>query len=168
MLITQIYKRHEHGFGDCYILFCVSNKYNELYNASSDITTNIVELETIKKDLENDSGNFVADALNFSINELSCNTNDDINSLFFCLNASNKDVKRYVAVFFLNSNDITERNVNNCLFSGVINSKISGEDLVWNSHSWNSQKNIKRSYKFTANSLAATMLNEDVSLLKQL
>lgn len=160
MLITQIYKRHEHGFGDCYILFCVSNKYNELYNASSDITTNIVELETIKKDLENDSGNFVADALNFSINELSCNTNDDINSLFFCLNASNKDVKRYVAVFLLNSNDITERNVNNCLFSGVINSKISGEDLVWNSHSWNSQKNIKRSYKFTANSLAATILNE--------
>jgi len=153
MNYRQTYKYREDGLGWLTVLFVISDNYNELY-AEEGINTDIFLLENIKQDLNTDEGSFAIDELAFRINQAACVEDNDIESLFFTLDASAINVNRYCALFF------GEQSVENMVFIGKINSKISGSDIKWNSKDYEFEIDPIREYQFTALSFDISILEE--------
>ncbi len=112
-------------------------------------------LESVKKDLNTDEGSFAIDELPFSINHLACRNDDDEKAMYFCLDVADIKVNRYCAVYFGDS-AILE----NQLFLGKINDKITAEDKIWDDVQYNDAVNPKRDYKFTAYSFDVSILEK--------
>ena len=93
--IFQTYKRQETNFGNKYICFIVSKDLKHLYAGGNNyIQTNIFQLSSIKKDLENNKGGFVSDSVSFS-----CIDYDDMYTLIL---RSKNIVFSHESALFLN------------------------------------------------------------------
>ncbi len=157
MKILQTYSIREDIFGDQEFNFLVSDSYSELFNADNiDIHTDIFELGSSKKDLEMESFIYGIDELQLKIRETSIQNTDDKNAMFFCLDATNIKIKRFVAVYM---GSIAEGNLE---FVGKIESKTNGDDIVHNRADWSESLGAKREYSLTALSIDFALLEEAV------
>ena len=154
MNYRQTYKFREDGLGWQSVLFVVSDDYNELYSVIGN-ETDIFLLENIKQDLNTEEGRFAIDELTFSINQASCKDDNDLKALFFVMDASDIRVNRYCAIFFDD-----EPNIDSLMFIGKVNSKLSGEDLLWRSEEYKVNIDPLREYSFTALSFDISILEE--------
>jgi len=131
MTILQTYSKQEFMFGQQSFRFAVSDNYDDLFKADSLITdkiyTDIIELSSVKKDLELEDGSFAISELKFDINSISCLTDDDRKAMSFCLQATSNINPRYVAFFFSDSPNLAD-----LMFVGRIDNKVSGDDIKWN------------------------------------
>lgn len=155
MRFWQKYQYTEYLFGMQNILFAVSDNPSELFQDGAGIQTDIFLLESVKKDLNTEEGSFAIDELSFFVNQPSCQSDDDLNAMFFVLDATNIKINRYCAVFF---GDVAA--IDNLLFYGKISDKVSGTDKVWVGGDYSFFIDPKREYKFSAYSF-------DVSILEQ-
>ncbi|GAB1370532.1 hypothetical protein MASR1M45_05930 [Candidatus Kapaibacterium sp.] len=156
MLFRQSYYIREHGQGRQTIQFAVSDIYDSLFDSEAPYTeVDIFQLATVKQDLNTDDGKFAIDELEFTVNQAMCKTTEQLNALFFCLDATAVNVNRYVACWFADSLDVSE-----LVFVGQINSNISASDLVWHSSEYKVNHKPLREYKFKC-------LSFDVSILEQ-
>ncbi|MBX3045287.1 MAG: hypothetical protein KIT33_12585 [Candidatus Kapabacteria bacterium] len=154
MRYFQKYSYREHNHGTQTVIFAVSDSYEELFQ-NIGIETDIFILESVRKDLNTEEGSFAIDELPFSINQLACQSDEDHNALFFCLNATDLKFNRYCALFF-GSLPILE----NLDFIGKIDSKVSGDDKIWQSGNYGFEINPLREYNFTAYSFDIRVLEE--------
>lgn len=152
MRYFQKYSYDEHNHGTQTVIFAVSDSYEELFEDTG-TETDIFVLESVRKDLNTEDGSFAIDELPFSVNQLACQTDDDHNALFFCLNATDLKFNRYCALFF-GSLPILE----NLDFIGKIDSKVSGDDKIWQSSNYGFEINPLREYNFTAYSFDVSIL----------
>lgn len=155
MRYFQKYSYEEDSLGSQSVYFVVSDSYEELFNNEIGTETDIFMLESIKKDLNIDEGSFAIDELPFSINHLSCETDDDVKAMFFCLNATDINYNRYCALFFGESATLADMD-----FIGKIGNKVSGTDKVWSSNEYGFEINPLRELKFSAYSFDISMLQE--------
>lgn len=157
MKIKQTYSINENIYGNQTINIILTDVYTELFTSTSvDYNTDILQIETIKEDLEASNFALAVDELQFTINGASVNTEDDKNVMFFCLDASEPKIKRYISVY------LGDINIDNLLFTGMIESKISGEDIVHHKADWVDNLGVVRDYKFTALSIDFALLEECV------
>lgn len=157
MKIKQTYTIKENIYGNQTINIILTDVYTELFTSTSvDYNTDILQIETIKEDLEASNFALAVDELQFTINGASVNTEDDKNVMFFCLDASEPKIKRYISVY------LGDINIDNLLFTGMIESKISGEDIVHHKADWVDNLGVVRDYKFTALSIDFALLEECV------
>lgn len=154
MRFWQKYRYREDGHGEQTVWFAVSDSHSELQGEEG-AETDIFTLESIKKDLNTDEGSFAVDELTLTIDHLSCSGESDENAMYFCLDAADTKVSRYVAVYFGEAPSFE-----NLLFLGKISSKITGSDKLWSGAEWSPQVSPKRSYKFTAYSFDAALLEK--------
>lgn len=155
MLFLQQYHIDESGFGRQTIQFAVSDNYDELFDTEAVYTeVDIFSLENIKQDLNTEDGKFAIDELELTVNQAVCQTVNQKNALYFCLDATAVNINRYVALWF------GERETHNLRFVGKITSNISANDLFWNSQNYKENHKPLREYKFKC-------LIFDVSVLQQ-
>lgn len=154
MRFFQKYRFIEHDTGEQWVLFAVSDSHEELFeNTGTEV--DIFMLESIKRDLNIDEGSFAVDELPFSVNHLSCETEDDKKAMYFVLDAADIKVNRYCALFFSETPTLSEMQ-----FLGKISTKISGEDKTWEGLSYETVINPKREYKLSALSFDISKLEE--------
>ncbi len=149
MKFYQEYDLTEYEYGTRHFLFIVSDRYDETNNTNAGIKTDIFALGNIKKDLESKDGTIVADELDFTIDSSTITTETDKQALCFCLEAADKNKKRYCAVYMDNQQ----------LFNGVLADNYSADDMAWRASEWSGNHNAISQYKFSAVSF-------DVNLLK--
>lgn len=156
MKFAQKYSYREDGIGWQTVCFVVSDNYDELYEPfDPEKLVDIYQLESVKMDLNTDEGSFAIDELSFTISQASVVDEEQENAMFFCLDAADLLVNRYCALYFSN-----EPEIENLLFIGKIEAKISGSDLKWNSLEYGYEIDPLREYKFTALSFDVKILEE--------
>lgn len=159
MIFVQKYSKQEHLFGQQDFRVAVSDVYDDLFKTDNELgdglnLTDIFIFESLNEDLELQDGRFAVDEMTFSIDSTSCREVTDQEAMFFTLGAANVNKNRYCALFFG-----SEPSLENIRFIGKVNSKISGDDLKWQSTVFNGTINPERKYKFSA-------LSFDVSILE--
>lgn len=157
MLFEQLITYQEYMHGNATVIFRVSDIYGELFLVApqvSPLKTDIFMSDSIKEDLNTDDGKFAVNEMTFSCRHTACKNEIDEQAMFFCLDAANKSINRFVAVFF------DSVSLDNLVFSGKIDSKISGSDIVWENDNWGININPKRDYKFS-------VLSFDISIIDQ-
>lgn len=155
MTFVQTYSYLDYLYGgQVVVVFKVSDAYDDLflpyYPEGDGLPTDVFMLESTKQDLNIDDGKFAVDELPFSIRETACEPDNDINAMYFCLDAADVHNIRYCALFFQGET----------VFVGMLDSKISGDDIYWESDDYDPEANPIREYKFTAYSA-------DISLLEK-
>ena len=172
--IFQTYKRQETNFGNKYICFIVSKDLKHLYAGGNNyIQTNIFQLSSIKKDLENNKGGFVSDSVSFS-----CIDYDDMYTLSSGNLIANNDAKCihfilqniencFCSIFMSNENFIINNGINyneliedNLLYLGKLDAKITSTDLKWLYNEYSSDRRPSKEYKFNSKSLDASLLED--------
>lgn len=155
MKIKQTYSIRESDFGTQEINVIISDVYTDLFNGDDvDIETDIIKLESTREDLELEKLSFAVDELGFSIRETSIDDEDDKNALFFCLDAKDYKVERYIALYF------GTIEISNLGFLGKINSKVSAQDIKHNRTDWSDDLGALREYKLFAQSIDFALLDE--------
>jgi len=160
----------EFEFGIQEVIFVITDKADELYIpiSETDIKIDIINLDSVKRDLNVGEGMFSVDEGGFSIDELSCGgivENED--ALFFCLGASNVTSNRFCAIVLPSTVGGTDVNVADSIFTGKLTNKISGDDSLWNGTEYNSSQLPNRVYKFKAYSIDISML-EKIKMLEKI
>lgn len=156
---------HEDGFGEVKVTVIISNIYDNLIKPYDEITdtkcmVQCFQSDKIKKNLCNSNGTQITDQIGFKINQSAwgaIETTEPVfannqNCLFFCLQAEDTTIKRYVSIH------IGVPSLSNMIFHGSINGAIPGEDKKHFGGLYAPDKYPVRDYSFTAKSYDAAML----------
>lgn len=167
MTFYQEYKVNESDYGERTITVIVSDVYANCFLSYANVVgeksrVSCLYSDNVKKDLGDKSNNFATDQLTFSINQAAFGSADatdadranNQNCLFFCMQANDINVNRYIAIHF------GSPSTDNCLISGVIQSKISGEDVVHSGGKFATNLFPIRKYKFTVKSIENFILEK--------
>ena len=102
MRYLQINSFDEYLHGSKVVQVVITDHYDEIIpiEPMETIESDIIQLETVKQDLNADDGKFAIDELKFSINHLACHKQTDLDLMYFCLDATNMSITRYIAIFF--------------------------------------------------------------------
>jgi hypothetical protein len=170
MTFKQQYQFTEYGLGKTSVRFLVTDKWEDVFKSDIELEqyeydeqvdgfdVNIFQLQSVKQDLTIESGKYAVDQLNFSINQSSCRTEQDINAMSFCNDAANVNYNRICAVFMLAEGAVPSTDT--LLFVGKIDYKISATDKIWSSSKWSGVINPIREYKYTSSTFDISMLEK--------
>jgi hypothetical protein len=160
MNFSQLNRIREQGFEDTYFKYVIADNYSELLAPTSENEVDVLQFESFKDALNTNESSFAVNELSFTINELSCIDDVAKNCLSFCLEARSKGEFRYIALFEKYSTSTGIVNIDNLIYLGRIEPKVTGDDLVWNSVDYTKLINAKREYKFTSTEFAVSILDE--------
>ncbi len=156
---------HEDGFGEVKVTVIITSQYENLVKPYADIVGSVssvqcIQIGKIKKSLSNSNGEQITDQMEFIINQAAFGAvestepifADNQNCLFFCMQAEDTKIRRYIAVH------IGTPALSNMIFHGSINTNIPGEDVKHYGGLYTPDKYPIRDYSFTAKSYDASIL----------
>ncbi|MBX3044915.1 MAG: hypothetical protein KIT33_09815 [Candidatus Kapabacteria bacterium] len=155
MKYFQKFAYNEDGFGEQVCHFAVSDTYTELFDSAIGTETTVFFLKNTLEEIDVEEGRISSDKLDFDTNAISCNNENDLKALNFCLNAENVNSPRYCALFFDENPSNSELK-----FVGKIDTSIKAKDLSWQGDVYSSSPLPLRDYSFTATAFDANILSQ--------
>lgn len=163
MHYTQTHNLHElqpDGTARLVQICCVvADSYIDVFTSDGISQHDIIQFDTVKQDLNVESGAFAVDELQFTIQGASVQTPLQNAVLSFILAAADTAVKRYIGVF-LGEDGGNPVNLGNLLFIGTVEAEITGTDVHWRNTEYATNINPLRDYEFTALSFQMTVLDD--------
>lgn len=153
---------NEQGFEATKFTLAIADSYSELLSDSMNDgnRVDIIQLNDNFKDaLNTDESSFKVKELSFSVDELSCHNDVNINCLSFLLECKKRSNTRYIALY--ETKGATALSFANMLFLGKLDTKVTGDDIVWDTNSiYTHDIKAKRFYKFNALEFSIAVLDE--------
>jgi len=173
MIFVQQHEIVDSVFNKTTIRFCLSDTYKDLFSSDTDLGitelnyVDIFEIKSTKRDLNTDDDKYAVDELGFSIKEYACSTANDVKALSFCLDCSNIDAHRYVAVFVINEADESLPLLDNLDFSGRVQEKLRIKEVLWENIDATDMRGEYEQEMSTQKEIDFTALSIDVAMLEQ-
>lgn len=145
----------EYGIGDCSVYFAVADTYAELFQAGGK-SVSYIELGSLKKDLSLD-GKFAVDEISFELDSCAIQNQDEQDLLNLLLELGTNSI--YCSVHFLQA-ESDKPDYDNCIFIGQISKDYESTDYLWKGAVYNLIPSDKKEYKFKAQTLDISMLDE--------
>lgn len=136
---------HEDGVGDVEYRLLLSDSYAGLTDAPTDV--GLFDIDSVKQDLDLDTGVFAADQLAVTAYAARIMTTDDADCLDFVLAARDPANKVFCAVL-LDPHDPIE--VGDFDFRGLLKPEMQGDDRSWSGAQYGDAPTPLRTWKFTA------------------
>ena len=152
----QIYKMGDNA-GDIIWELIIANTYDEIFGENP-IDVDIFEFGSIKKEGETATLEQKEDEFDFFLDEAKIQTADETACALLMKQSEYSDV--WIGVFEHESETYTPCDFNDLIISGLVRRKSSAQDLLWNGQQWNMNPNPLRTWKFTAQSFGAAVLDK--------
>ena len=136
MTFYEEYTRDEKYFGTHTFRFVVSDTFADLFKETWDegdgLSVDIFQTGDVAKRLENEDNTQGIDELSIDIYQSNCRTDNELNALFFFLEAKDITQNRFCTVLF-NPVYVDGVALDSCVwFIGKISGKMQAQDLKWN------------------------------------
>lgn len=131
----------------------------------ADIETNILQMSTIKKDLEVSVGAFAVDEIEFTVDESMVSTEDDATALEFILEGQYQESRRFVTVWLFDHAIPAEYDPDAADMRGIILPDVSAEEIEWHGEQWDMNPAPLRVWKIKAQSLDVNILDEKLEVM---
>lgn len=143
--------------GRVYWEFVISDNYSDLFNPNP-IDVDVFTFGSVKREGETSDSKQKDDEFDFTINEASIVTADDLAAVNLAKSGSSSDV--WIALFEHESENFTPCDFNDKVFSGLIRRKITGDDLIWYGDQWSQTPNPIRTLKESAQDFGSAIFDK--------
>lgn len=139
------WSRVEDGLNETTIRAVVTDTYSELFTSATAPLVNCLSFGKLKQAIDPETAKFSEDELEIALDRAAVANSDDSACFTMLLQAVNPNIARFVILFIKEGSADYKQ-----IFRGVIDSKMSADDYLWQGASFGTSQNPQRVWKLNA------------------